>query len=352
MKGKVIFLFLAWKEMRYAKVKFLLIIGIITLITSLVLSISGLANGLSVDNASAIKNMPADTYVVEAGDTHRLERSQLTKQDISSIKGGSPLGLKMVEINLGGKTVNVSLFAADRDSTFMPTTEDHPKLAPYEVLADPGLKEEGLEIGDSFTYEDKKWMIKGFTEKRFSYGHTPAIFTSLETWEDLFGDSLTYQAILFTNGGTIDTPSKMDIASKEDILSNVPGYSAEQGSLNMMVIFLLIISAIVLATFFYVMTLQKLHQYGVLKAIGTKAGILLRALFAQISTLTIAGIVAGNVVTFGLTLVIPAGVPFELPVTMILFNSALILLMAWIGSLLSFRSIVTVDPLQAIGSVK
>lgn len=350
MKGKVIFLFLAWKEMRYAKLKFLLIISIITLITSLVLSISGLANGLSVDNASAIKNMPADTYVVEAGDTHQLERSQLTEQDISSIKGGSPLGLKMVEIYQGGKTVNVSLFAADPDSAFMPMTTGNPKLSPYEVLADPGLKEEGFQIGDSFTYNDKNWMIKGFTEKRFSYGHTPAIFTSLETWEDLFG--VTYQALLFTNVETIDTPSELDIASKEEILSNVPGYSAEQGSLNMMVIFLLIISAIVLATFFYVMTLQKLHQYGVLKAIGTKAGILLRALFAQISILTISGIVAGNVVTYGLTLVIPAGVPFELSVTMIVFNSALILLMAWIGSLLSFRNIVTVDPLQAIGSVK
>lgn len=336
--------------MRYTKMKFLLIISIITLITSLILSILGLANGLSVDNASAIKNMPADTYVVEAGDKHQLERSQLSEQDISSIKGGSPLGLKMVEIHQGGNTVNVSLFAADPDSTFMPTTADIPELAPYEVLADPALKEEGLEIGDSFTYNNKKWMIKGFTEKRFSYGHTPAIFTSLETWQDLFG--VTYQAILFTNEGTVDTPSELDIATKEDILSNVPGYSAEQGSLNMMVIFLLIISAIVLATFFYVMTLQKLHQYGVLKAIGTKAGILLRALFAQISTLTIAGIVAGNVVTYGLTLVIPAGVPFELLINMIVFNSALILLMAWIGSLLSFRSIVTVDPLQAIGSVK
>ncbi|MGF3104883.1 ABC transporter permease [Rossellomorea sp. DUT-2] len=352
MKGKVIFLFLAWKEMRYAKMKFLLIISIITLITSLVLSISGLANGLSVDNASAIKNMPADTYVVEAGDKHQLERSQLTKQDISSIKGGSPLGLKMVEINKEGRTVNVSLFAIDHDSAFMPISADLPKLAPYEVLVDLSLKEEGLEIGDSFVYEDKKWIVKGFTEKRFSYGHTPAIFTTLETWEDIFEDSLTYQAILFTNKGMIDTPSVMDTVSKEDILTNVPGYSAEQGSLNMMVIFLLIISAIVLATFFYVMTLQKLHQYGVLKAIGTKVSILLRSLFAQISTLTIAGIVAGNVVTYGLTLVIPAGIPFELSVTMILFNSALILLMAWIGSLLSFRNIVTVDPLQAIGSVK
>ncbi|WP_179884993.1 ABC transporter permease [Bacillus sp. AFS015802] len=345
-------MFLAWKEIRYSKMKFMLIIGIITLITSLVLSISGLANGLSVDNASAVKNMSADTYIVQKSDTHQLERSNLTEEDLSSVQRGSPLGLKMVEMIHEGEAVNISLFALDTKSPFMPAAKDAGSLAPYEVIADSGLKKEGAEVGDSFTYKDKTWRIKGFTKERFSYGHTPAMFTSIETWKDLHQEELMYQAILLADGDGVKIPPGLDHASKKDILSNVPGYSAEQGSLNMMVIFLLIISAIVLATFFYVMTLQKLHQYGVLKAIGTKAGILLRALFAQISILSIVGIAAGNALTYGLTLIIPADVPFELSIQMILFNSTLILLMAWIGSLLSFRSIVKVDPLEAIGGVK
>ena len=142
MKGKVIFLFLAWKEIRYAKMKFLLITGIITLITSLVLSISGLANGLSVDNASAIKNMTADTYVVEKSDTHQLERSNMTAEDIAAVKGGSPLGLRMVEMVHEGKALNISLFALDPTSSFMPASEESVELAPYEMLADPSLKKE------------------------------------------------------------------------------------------------------------------------------------------------------------------------------------------------------------------
>ncbi|MCA1060636.1 ABC transporter permease [Rossellomorea aquimaris] len=345
-------MFLAWKEIRYAKMKFLLITGIITLITSLVLSISGLANGLSVDNASAIKNMTADTYVVEKSDTHQLERSNMTAEDIAAVKGGSPLGLRMVEMVHEGKALNISLFALDPTSSFMPASEESVELAPYEMLADPSLKKEGIQPGDTFTYQGKTWTIRGFTEKRFSYGHTPAMFTSMETWKDLNGDTPVYQALLFTDKEGADIPLNLDAASKKDILSNVPGYSAEQGSLKMMVVFLLIISAIVLATFFYVMTLQKLHQYGVLKAIGTKAGILLRALFAQISILSILGILAGNILTYGLTHIIPGNVPFDISIGMVLLNSGLILAMAWIGSLLSFRSITKVDPLEAIGGVK
>ncbi|MCR8849808.1 ABC transporter permease [Rossellomorea sp. SC111] len=345
-------MFLAWKEIRYAKMKFLLITGIITLITSLVLSISGLANGLSVDNASAIKNMTADIYVVEESDQHQLERSMMTPDDIDAVKGGSPLGLKMVEMIHDGETVNISLFALDSESPFMPDGEESVKLAPYELLADPALKKEGYKPGDTFTYGEKTWIIRGFTEERFSYGHTPVMFTSIETWKDLLGDDLRYQALLFKDHEGEDIPSNLDKASKDDILSNVPGFSAEQGSLKMMVIFLLIISAIVLATFFYVMTLQKLHQYGVLKAIGAKTGILLRALFVQISILSTFGILAGNTLTYGLTQLIPGDVPFEISSGMILLNNGLILAMAWIGSLLSFRSIMNVDPLEAIGGVK
>ncbi|UOQ95433.1 ABC transporter permease [Halobacillus shinanisalinarum] len=256
----------------------------------------------------------------------------------------------MIEIIKDDEPLNVSLFAVDQTSKFMPETSDESGLKPYEVLADPSLKQEGLNIGDQFTYNEITWTVKGFTEQRYSYGHTPALFTSLETWESI---SDTYQAVLLSEKDTIDAPSSsVDAVQKGDILSNVPGYSAEQGSLTMMVTFLFIIAAIVLATFFYVITLQKLHQYGVLKAIGTKMRILLGALFAQISILAAGGVAAGIALTYGLTLVIPSGVPFELSITMILFNSGLILIMAWIGSLLSFRSIVSVDPLEAIGSVK
>ncbi len=343
-------MFLAWKEMRYAKLRYVLIIGIITLITALVLSISGLANGLAVDNASAIKNMPAETYVVEADDKHQLERSLLTEADVEAIQDGSPLGMQMVEITHDGEPLNISLFAFDQSSKFMPASNDIAHLEPYEVLADPSLKQQGLTIGDSFRYNDTTWTVKGYTDQRYSYGHTPALITGLNTWHSITD---TYQAVLFSEKDTaIDPPSSLDVVQKGDILSNVPGYSAEQGSLTMMVTFLLIIAAIVLATFFYVMTLQKLHQYGVLKAIGTKVRILLGALFAQISILSVLGIAAGVALTYGLTVIIPSGVPFELSVGMILFNSGLILIMAWIGSLLSFRSIVSVDPLEAIGSVK
>ncbi|WP_186725776.1 hypothetical protein [Rummeliibacillus sp. SL167] len=51
----------------------------------------------------------------------------------------------------------------------------------------------------------------------------------------------------------------------------MPGYKEMQGSFTMMKVFLFIIAAFVSSVFFYILTIQKSHQFGVLKAIGAKS---------------------------------------------------------------------------------
>lgn len=58
----------------------------------------------------------------------------------------------------------------------------------------------------------------------------------------------------------------MEVITKSDAVSAIPGYKEEQGSLLMMIAFLYVISAFVLAVFFYVITIQKTSQFGILKS--------------------------------------------------------------------------------------
>ena len=65
---------LAWKEMKKSKMKFVILGSIVFLISLLTFIISGLANGLSQDNAALIKNLPDGTIYMEtaAEETHAL----------------------------------------------------------------------------------------------------------------------------------------------------------------------------------------------------------------------------------------------------------------------------------------
>src|SRR5699024_12539699 len=58
--------------------------------------------------------------------------------------------------------------------------------------------------------------------------------------------------------------------SNQDFLNAIPSYKAEQLSLNMIVWFLIVISGMLFGIFFYMMNVQKIGLYGILKAIGVK----------------------------------------------------------------------------------
>lgn len=55
------------------------------LLSFLVLVISGLANGLSYDNASSIQNMEANKFVLADDAENKLLRSQIKKDDIDNV---------------------------------------------------------------------------------------------------------------------------------------------------------------------------------------------------------------------------------------------------------------------------
>lgn len=59
-------MFLAWKEMRYAKLRYALIIGIMILVAYVVFMLSGLASGLANGHKKAISDWGSSTIVLSA----------------------------------------------------------------------------------------------------------------------------------------------------------------------------------------------------------------------------------------------------------------------------------------------
>jgi putative ABC transport system permease protein len=364
-------MFLALRELKYAKLRYFLITLIMILIGWLVLFVSGLANGLASDNASAIKTMKADYLVVQEDSDNRLNRSILSEEKLHDIHQyidetiATPLGVQMATLTKKEtfKKIDTTFFAIDANSMLSPDLVEGKMInntTTNEIAVDQSFKNEGFEIGDHVTEQasGKDFEIVGFTKGQ-SYSHTPVIHMNFKEWASintvmLSQGSKPFNAIALNanqeQAQKIDKDvSGINVISKDKALEGIPGYQQEQGSLLMMIVFLFIIAAIVLAVFFYVVTIQKINQFGVLKAIGAKSSNLAKNIIFQVLTLSGLSLVISNALTYGVSAVLPASMPFDLHPQLALICSILFLVVSVAGSLLSLYRVIKIDAIEAIG---
>src|SRR5690606_1467977 len=116
------------------------------------------------------------------------------------------------------------------------------------------------------------------------------------------------------------------VGSKDQIANNIPGESEQNATLLLIQVFLVVIAAGIIAAFFYIITLQKMPELGVMKAIGTSTAYLARTLIAQVLALALMGILLGISFADTLALVIGNAVPYSITIQrMALFGGILLL---------------------------
>ncbi|UNK18453.1 ABC transporter permease [Paenibacillus sp. N3/727] len=363
-------MFLAVRELKHSKLRYLLIGFIMVLIAWLVLFVTGLAQGLASDNASSIQNMKADYLVVQKEADQRLNRSVLTEQDWNDIRehtgeqAATPLGVQMTTLTRSNSTakVDAAFFAIDTEQMLAPTVVEGSMISQTkadEVLADRSLKEEDFKLGDQIIDQTsgKAFTIVGFTEGQ-SFSHAPVLHMNYKGWESIHntdsGRGMFFNAIALSASSDqadqlVQQVPGIDVISKDQALQGIPGYKEEQGSLMMMIVFLYIIAAFVLAVFFYVITIQKMNQFGVLKAIGAQSAYLARNLILQIMFLSVVSLIISIALTYGVAALIGNSIPFDLSPSVVLGSAGLFLFVSLIGSLLSLYRVVKIDAIEAIG---
>ncbi|MGO4546749.1 ABC transporter permease [Paenibacillus sp. 2TAB23] len=370
-------MYLAIREIRFAKARYTLIATIMVLVAFLVLFVTGLAQGLAYDNAASIKNMAATHFVLEQHAEHRLTRSQLDQsqlEEASLIVGkenAEPLGVRMTTVSPSGDSakIDVTLLAVNPEGWLAPAITEGSPLSDQligHVLVDEKLSDAGVKLGTILVDQASgiRWTVNGFV-KNESFSHTPVVFLHKQDWLSLQAQTVTHEGT-----GSADHPSYNAIAintanenvqklqaalphteviKKSEAVSAIPGYKEEQGSLMMMIAFLFVISAFVLAVFFYVITIQKTSQFGILKAIGTRTDYLVRSVALQVLVLSIGSLVISVLLVQLFEIMLPSSLPFQLGFTTLAITCLSFVIMSLAGSLFSVWKVARIDALDAIG---
>ncbi|CAC7991028.1 TPA: ABC transporter permease [Staphylococcus aureus] len=349
-------MFLAWNEIRRNKLKFGLIIGVLTMISYLLFLLSGLANGLINMNKEGIDKWQADAIVLNKDANQTVQQSVFNKKDIENkYKKQATLKQTGEIVSNGHQKDNVLVFGVEKSSFLVPSLiEGHKATKDNEVLADETLKNKGFKIGDtlSLSQSDEKLHIVGFTESA-KYNASSVIFTNDATIAKinprLTGDKINAVVVRDTNWKDKKLNQELEAVSINDFIENLPGYKPQNLTLNFMISFLFVISATVIGIFLYVMTLQKTSLFGILKAQGFTNGYLANVVISQTVILALFGTAFGLLLPGVTGAFLPDAVPVKFDVLTLLVFAIVLMIVSVLGSLFSILTIRKIDPLKAIG---
>ncbi|HHC6130818.1 TPA: ABC transporter permease [Staphylococcus aureus] len=349
-------MFLAWNEIRRNKLKFGLIIGVLTMISYLLFLLSVLANGLINMNKEGIDKWQADAIVLNKDANQTVQQSVFNKKDIENkYKKQATLKQTGEIVSNGHQKDNVLVFGVEKSSFLVPSLiEGHKATKDNEVLADETLKNKGFKIGDtlSLSQSDEKLHIVGFTESA-KYNASSVIFTNDATIAKinprLTGDKINAVVVRDTNWKDKKLNQELEAVSINDFIENLPGYKPQNLTLNFMISFLFVISATVIGIFLYVMTLQKTSLFGILKAQGFTNGYLANVVISQTVILALFGTAFGLLLTGVTGAFLPDAVPVKFDVLTLLVFAIVLMIVSVLGSLFSILTIRKIDPLKAIG---
>ncbi|AJE38978.1 ABC transporter permease [Streptomyces nodosus] len=362
-------MFVAWRDLKFAKGRFTLMGTVIVLITLLVGLLSGLTAGLARQNVSAITGLPADKIAFQApsgGQDLSYTDSTVTEQQwqqwsrTPGVEGAEPLGISTVKATAGDKGTAVSAFGVRPGSRLAPAsgTIDNASV----VLSTGAAAGLGVKAGDMLTLAGQRVKVAAVRGDAW-FSHTPVVWTSLHTWQKTApptdgkeGPTATVIALNITSeadAAAADQQAGTRTLSIDDSLSAIGSYTSENGSLQLMRGFLFAISALVIGAFFTVWTIQRSSDVAVLKALGASTANLLKDALGQAVVLLAGGTLVGTGIAAAVgALVAGSAVPFLLTPATVLLPAAVTITLGALGAALSIRRITSVDPLTALGSAR
>lgn len=377
-------MFLALRELTFARGRFALMGAVIALIAVLMVMLSGLASGLVNDGVSGLKALPVTAIAFDAGTKtdNAFSRSVVDETQLEAwraqpdVADAALLGVRMANVTTeAGKQVDLTLFGVEPGTFLAPATGEGTGLGAIDgIVVSPTARAEELDLGTVVTVDHlgTRLVVVGFTDGQATFGHVDVGYLPLPTWQliasgraepgtptqaqlDALGATSASVVALQAAAGTEldlaagDRAANTTSKSLEGTLAASPGYTAETMTLSMIQVFLYAICALVVGAFFTVWTIQRRHEIAVLRAIGASTRYLLRDGLTQAALLLVGFTGLGVVIGIGLGFLMPEAMPFTLELAPIAVATALTIGLGLLGAAAAVVRIAQIDPLDALG---
>ena len=377
-------MFIAMRDLAFAKGRFLLMATVVALVAFLMTLLSGLSTGLIRNNISGLMALDVSHIAFEYNKKPNYRNSMIDREmwegwrEHPRVIDTQPLGhtMFMARTEADLPLDDVVLWGIDPGSFLEPEVNRGEQLGRLEngVIVSSKLVEKGIDIGDSFILDRvlTELEVVGVTDEHY-IGHVPIVYTLLRKWQEATygppggpppGEQLP--SILFDYASVIALQLEPgtgpeDLQSTDVDLGTITvdksaayeassGYVEEVQTVQMIQAFLIIISAVVMGAFFSVWTIQRTKEIGLVKALGASNAYLLRDSLGQVLLLMITATAIGTLAAIQVGRTLEAGsFPYMLVLETVGASAVMLVVAGLVGSALSLRLILKIDPIIALG---
>lgn len=365
-------MFLALREISRSKARFALLAGAIGLLVFLILFVQALTGALIRQFIGAIDHQSGQVLVYGADARKNLEGSRVptaTVDAVAAIDGvaaAGPLGQGTFSVRADGALSDTTLFGYELGQPGEPTTLIDGRLPTrdFEGVASDGSSDKGFTLGATVRLEkgDRTIRIVGIA-RDINYSVNPTIFTTYATYEAARRDSSpgVLDVIPSAVAATVDvgtTPSTVvarinaeiegvEALTRADAVAQAPGVANVSESIGLVVLLCFFVVIMVAGLFFLILTVQKAPALTLLRAIGARAGALVRSLLVQVVIVVLAGLVIGALLAWLALNGAGNGLGARVEVGSVLTTGALVLGLSLLAALAAARRVLSIDPVRA-----
>ena len=363
---------LALRELVRKPLRFAVAGTALLVLTVLLLFLGALLDGLYLGSTGVLRSQSAELITFSSDARNSLVRSRIDPEvrtqveQVDGVASAAGLGVALVGAEVPGESELADAAVVGYEQV----TGDIPAPpGPGEAYADRSLERSGVVIGDRIGLGPTRYpvTVEGWVDDA-NFLLQGGLWVEPGTWREVLGasrpDSVlpdgTFQALVVTTDPGADptavaaaidatTGGSTDTLTRDDAVLALPGIKEQNSTFTSIISTTLFVAGLVIALFFALLTLERVGMYAVLKAIGGSTAQIFAGVVTQAVVVAAVSFAVGAAVVYALSPVLTDALPFQLVGSRTVATFVLLLVTSVVGSVISLRRVIKVDPASAIG---
>jgi len=360
---------IAIKELIRRPSRFVSVGGALTMLVVLLIVLGGFLDGLELNSTGPYRAHEGRLLVFSEGSELLIQRSNVDTgqaEQLAAADGVDAVGslnqIASTASDREGEIADIVLFGYDLPTDVIPSPPADGGAVIDQALGD----RYDVAVGDTLLLgASSEPVVVSAIVNDLSQG-SPTVWLSTERWREVVqsanaaalppeGTSQVF--VVEASAGTdlavlapqLASVDGIAVATSEEAIQALPVVQQQSSTFEGIIGVTFVVTLMVVALFFTLITLERVDLYAVLKALGARTSDLVAGISAQAVGVSLVALVLGLGLSVAFVGLLPADLPVRLEPVRLVQTAVGVLVSALLGSLFTLRRVLRIDPAEAIG---